>query len=80
MILCLVHHHHNIVGRLVIHQQISVTVGDDPSRRIFYLLEKSIRVGTLLVVVARNLKHEKADDVDYHNQRSHTSYDIMSIV
>ena len=68
MILCLVHHHHDIVGRLVIHQQLTVAIVDTTTRRILYLLEESIGVGTLLIVVTGYLERKEADDIDHHNE------------
>ena len=79
MVFRLVHHHHDVVGRLVIHQQLAVTVGDDASRRIFYLLQEGIRVGTLLVVVARNLQLKQTDDVYHHDEDGDTSDDIVPV-
>ena len=78
-VLDLVHHHHDVVGGLVIHHQLAVPVEDGTTGGIFYLLEKSIGVGTLLVVVARNLEHEEADGVDYHDEDGYTRYDEAPI-
>lgn len=38
----LVHHHHDVVRRLVVHEQTSVAVVDGSTRRIFNLLEKGV--------------------------------------
>ena len=80
MVLGFVHHHHDIVSRLVIHQQLAVTVVDTATGRIFNFLEKGIGVGTLLIVVTGNLEHKQPDDVDHHYQNGHTSYHIASVV
>ena len=55
-VLRLVHHHHDIVGGLVEHQQLSVTVAYNPTGRKGHFLQESVRVSTLLIVVAGNLK------------------------
>ena len=54
----LIHHNHNVIRRLIEHHQFAVTVGDITTRGIFYLLQESVRVGTLLVVITRDLKRE----------------------
>ena len=56
-----------------------MTVKDGTTGRIFYLLEEGIGVGTLFIVIARNLEREQADDVDNHDQDSHTTDHIMPI-
>ena len=70
-----IHHHHDIISRLVIHQQFTSSVENGTTRGIFDFLEEGIRIGTLLIVVARNLKHEEADGIDNHYQDGYTSYD-----
>ena len=72
----LVHHHHDIVRRLVVHEQTSVAVVDGSARRIFNLLEKGVRVGVLLVVVAQQLQRKEPHDVDNDNCRCHESDDV----
>ena len=76
----LVHDHHDVVGGLVVHQQFAVAVGDDAARRIFNLLQESIRVGILLVVVAHQLQREETDDVDRNDEHGHTTYHIAAVV
>ena len=71
MILRLIHHHHDVVGRLVKHQQLAVSVGDITTRRKVHLLQKGIRVGTLLIVVTGNLEGEETDDIDHHDDDGH---------
>ena len=80
MILRLIHHHHNVIGRLVIHQQLTVSIRNDTTRGIFYLLQEGIRVGTFLIVVACNLKRKETDDIDNHYQGGYPSNHISSIV
>ena len=76
--LFLVHHHHNVVGRLVVDKQLAVAVVDDATRGILHLLEKGVAVGTLPVVVAHHLEREQPDDVDGHNRDSYTTDDKAS--
>ena len=79
-ILRLVHYHHDVISRLVIHQQLTITVVDAATRRILYLFQESVRVGTFLVVVTGNLKCKQTDDIDDHNDQRHTTYHKTSIV
>ena len=78
-ILGLVHHHHNIIGRLIVDHQLAVAVGDDATRRELYLLQEGIRVGTLLIVVTGNLKGKQTDNVDDHYQSGHPGYHEFTI-
>ena len=80
MVLSLVHHHHNIIGWLVIYQQLAITVVDTSTRGVLNLLQEGVRVGTLLVVVTGNLEHEETDDVDYHDEQCHTTNHIMPVI
>ena len=73
-------HHHDIVRRLVIDQQLTRTVSNDATSRVFYFPEEGIGVGTFLIVVAGDLEHEEPDDIDDHDQRGHPSYHIASVV
>ena len=74
-----VHHHHDVVGRLIVHQQLAVTVSDDSARGVFYLFQKRIRVGTLLVVVAGYLQLKQTDDVYHHDEYGHSANDIVPV-
>ena len=74
-----IHHHHDVVSRLIVHQQLAVTVGDDTSRGVFYLFQKCVRVGTLLVVVAGYLQLKQSDDVYHHNEYGHSANDIVPV-
>ena len=67
VVLGLVHHHHNVVGRLIIDQQLTVAVVDTTTGWIFYLFQESVRVGTLLIVIARNLQLEQTKDIYDHD-------------
>ena len=51
----LVHDYHHVIGWLIVHQQFSVTVGDNTTGRILDTLQESIAVGILLEVVAQQL-------------------------
>ena len=75
----LVHHYHNIIAGLVIHQQFPVTIVDYATGRIIYLLQKGIRVGTLTVVFAHHLKSEKAEDVDDNDNQCCSRYDVFTV-
>ena len=80
MVLCLVHHYHDIVCRLVINEQFTFTVVDNATRRIFNLLEEGIGVGILLVVVAHNLEGKEANDIDDNDTNSHSADYIAPII
>ena len=60
----LVHDHHDIVGMLVIYQQLTRPIGDHATRGILYLLGKGITVGILLIVITKNLKGKQTNQVD----------------
>ncbi len=75
-----VHDHHNVVGWLVEDKQFAVAVAYDTARRKLNALEKSIGIGTLAIVVADQLEHEKAHDVDRDDQGRHASDDITPVV
>ena len=53
-----VHDDHDVVGGLVVDEELSVSVGDDASRGVFNLLQERVGVGILLVVVAEQLQRE----------------------
>ena len=76
----LVHHHHNVVGILVVDQQLAVSVGYYAARRKLHLLQKGVAVGVFLVVVAHYLQREKAYDVDGDDKNSHSAYNITSVL
>ena len=77
MILCLIHHHHNVVGRLIEYQQFAVAVGDITTRREIHLLQEGIRVGALLIVITGNLERKETDDIDHYDDNSHRTDDIF---
>ncbi len=69
----LVHHHHHVVGRLIIHQQLTITVVNGTTGRELNLLQEGITVGILLIVVAHNLKRKQTNDVNDHNSYGHST-------
>ena len=75
----LVHNHHNVVNRLIINHLLAVSVGNHATRGKLDFLQKRIRVGIFLVVVAEQLEREKADDVNHDNQHSHATNHITPI-
>ena len=78
--LLFVHHHHDVIGRLVVDQQIAVAIVDDTTRGIVYLLEESVTVGIALVVIAHQLQREEADDVYHDNDDCHASDDEAPVL
>ena len=76
----LVHHHHDIIRRLIVDHQFAVSVKDGSTRGILYLFQKGVRVGTLLIVIARYLEHEQTDDIDDHYQDSHPTNHIAPVL
>ena len=80
MPLGLVHDHHDIIGRLVEDKELSVAVCDNTARGEVNLLEEGVGIGTLLVVVAGNLEHEEAHDIDDHNQCGNPANDKPAIL
>ena len=80
MIFCLVHNNHDVIGRLIIHQQLTISVRNDPTGRIFYLLQKSIRVGTLLIVITGDLQGKETYDIDDHYEGGHPTNHILPVI
>ena len=80
MVLGLIDHHHDIIGGLVIDKQFSVTIRYHTTGGIFYLLEKGIGVGILLIVVTHDLQDKKTNDIDDDNDNCHTADYITPIV
>ena len=76
----LVHDHHDIVGRLIVHQQLSVAISNDATARILNLLEESIGIGAFAVVVTHELEREQTDDVDRNNEYGHATYDNLPML
>ena len=74
-----VHDHHNVVGGLIEDQQLAVSVGNNASRWEINLFQEGIRVSTFLVVVTGNLEHEKPDNVDNYDERSHPTNHIAPV-
>ena len=77
VILRLIHHHHDVISRLIEHQQFAIAIGDIPTRREIHLLQKGIRVGTFLVIITSNLERKKTDDINNHDDNGHRSDDIF---
>ena len=69
----LVHDHHQIVRRLIIHQQLTITVVNGTTSRKLNTLQEGITVGILLVVVAHNLKRKQTNHVNDHNSYGHST-------
>ena len=70
----LIHNDHDVVSRLIIDHQLAVTIPNQTTRRILYLLLKGIGVCVLLVVITQQLQGEKADDINDHDAHGHSSY------
>ena len=71
-----VHHHHDVVSGLVVHEELALTVGYYAARGIFYFFEEGVTVGIFLVVVAHELQHEQANDIDNDDGNGHATDDI----
>ena len=78
--LFLIHHHHDIVSRLVIHHEFTRPVTDDAPGRILHFLQKSVTVGILLIIIAHHLQREQTDDIDDNNRCCHPSNHITTII
>lgn len=79
MVFLLIHHHHQVVTVLVIDHQLAVTVGNDATRRKLHFLQEGIRVGILLIVVAKNLKRQQAEQINDHNSNGHSPNHIAPV-
>ena len=47
-----VHHNHNVVGGLIVHQQLTVAIVYCSTRRKLHLFKECVGVSVLLIVVA----------------------------
>ena len=79
MVAHLVDHHHDVVGRLVVDEQLSVAVGDDATRGKLHFLQEGVAVCTLLVVLTRNLQGEETYDIDRDDDYGHGTDDILTV-
>ena len=70
-------HHHQVIGGLVIHDQLAVAVVDEPSRGVQGLLDESVAVGILLVGTVIDLQFKEPQDVDNRNQYNEASNDVF---
>ena len=68
----LFHHNHDVIGRLVIHHHLAVTVVNGSTGRELNLLQKGITISILLIVVAHNLKRKQTNGVNDHNSYGHS--------
>ena len=69
----LVHNHHHVIGRLIVHQQLPVTVGDDTAGRILDTLQEGIAVSVLLEVIAQQLQHKQPYQVYQYDEDCRTT-------
>ena len=76
---CLVHHHHDVIRRLIKHHQLPMAIHDVTTRGVFDFLQEGIRVGTLFIVGTGNLECKQTDDIDDHNQYGHPCYHVMPV-
>ena len=56
--------HHHIVGGLIEHNQTSVAVVDEPTRRVDGLLHEGVAVGILFIGAVANLQDEQLNYID----------------
>ena len=76
----LLHHHHDIIRGFVIYKQAPLAIGHKTARGVYNFLSEGIGVGTLLVVVAKHLQREQANDVNQNNSDGYASDDEFAIV
>ena len=67
-ILYVARNQHHVIGRLVENHKLTVAVVDETTRRVYYLPQKGVAVGILLIFVIAYLETEKPDDIDCNNQ------------
>ena len=61
--LLFLHHHHYVIGRLIVHQQFAVAVDYGTTGREKDMFEESIAVGILLEILAKQLQGEEPEDI-----------------
>ena len=76
----LVHHDHDVVGRLIENQQLTVPVAYDATTGELHLLQESVGVGALAIVVAHDLKREQPDYIEHHYEDCDATYNPFPIL
>ena len=63
----LIHRHHNIIGWLIVNKQLAIAGKYQATRWKQNIFAKSIGVGILLIVVAKQLQCEQANQIYKNN-------------
>ncbi len=73
-----VHHYHNVVGRLVVHEYTPLAIEDKSARGVLYVFAKGVGVGVFLVVLTPQLQGEEPHDVGQHYGDGHAANDVFA--
>ena len=79
MVFCLVHDDHDVVGGLVIDEELAIAVVHGTAGGVLYLLEKGVGIGTLAIVVAEYLQREETHDIYEHYNEGYGADDVFSV-
>ena len=79
MVASLIHHHHDVVGWLIIDKELAIAVVDKTPGRELYLLQKGVGIGTFSKIVAHYLEREKAHDVYEHYSKCYSTDDVFAV-
>ncbi len=79
MVACLVHHNHDVIGRLIIDEEFALAVVDSTARGKLYLLLKSVGIGTFSKIVTHNLEYKESHDIDEHYSKCYSANDVFTI-
>ena len=63
----LAHHHHDVISRLIVHQELPLTVAYGTTGRILHPMIESVAVGLHAKILAHKLQIQKSAHIDRHN-------------
>ncbi len=72
------HGHHKVISRLIVNQQLTITVIDHATSRIDCSCQEGVVLRHDFVLLLYNLQEEKTDNVDKENQQNQSSYNETS--
>ena len=74
------HHHHDVIGRLVVDEQLAVAVHDGATGRKLHPLEKGIRVGILFEILAHELQEKQPCNIHKDDDGGNAANHILALL
>lgn len=72
-------YHHDIIGGLIIDNQLAVAVIDKPARRILRFVKKRVYIGIFLILAVSDLELIQATGVNERYEYQETAYNIFTL-